>query len=802
MGIRKGCSRRLMAYSAARSRISVTHGRAVGWFLPFVFVLVALLASSASSQILEGQILLPDSLGPLTGKTHVAFDENPAHPRIFIGSENADVLVADALTGERLARIATGRVFSICYSMKHNRLYAFTGSSVVVVDCSSYQIVKELHFMVYVNGLFCNSLSDRLYCTSDPMKVIDCTADSILDSLPVHGAGDCFALDSVRNKLYVGTTSSLVAIDCVTNSVVATNQEVRPVAAICCNPTAGKVYASAGETLFAVSTKTDTVVFRLRVDTLDPQLACDPVHNRVYYTYWSYIIALDCQRDSTIWTQHLPRRANGLAVVPTRDELHVTMYGMGYGNDQILAGASGQYLHDFGFFGAECPPYYCAAANKVFLLWDNVEAACVDCNVDSFCNGVPLRGGVYNNMCADSAHNRLYFCNSYSGNVGIVDCASNKVTSYLSTAFEDPSWLTYDPDNNDLYVCSNDSCIFVYDCGADSLVKKIHTDNPTFSMYWHPTLHKLYAVVVGPDSAHLAMIDPGSNTIVKTAHLWGKPDEAFLVPELNQFWAFYGDMYTAVDCLHDSILIDTVLPSGRDQACYSPPDLRAYAYSDRGLYVINMATGLIMDSVPSPTRWSSTMLYGAARAHKVYWLFHDWDKPDSAFVVDSRSDSIVGKLSLPPSVGYMLSDRSGDYMYFFSDTVAVLDTRTDSVVNRVGLPLYCSSIVKNGATNRLYIVGHSDTIQVVYDSVVLSGVHSVPAGLIQKTRPQTLFRRGQSVRCETRDVLFDASGRRVAVLRPGANDISHLAPGVYFVREEPETSSSRPQAVRKIVIAN
>jgi hypothetical protein len=42
--------------------------------------------------------------------------------------------------------------------------------------------------------------------------------------------------------------------------------------------------------------------------------------------------------------------------------------------------------------------------------------------------------------------------------------------------------------------------------------------------------------------------------------------------------------------------------------------------------------------------------------------------------------------------------------------------------------------------------------------------------------------------------LLSVDGRTVLELKPGANDVRALAPGVYFVREE-------PQAVRKVVIA-
>jgi hypothetical protein len=48
--------------------------------------------------------------------------------------------------------------------------------------------------------------------------------------------------------------------------------------------------------------------------------------------------------------------------------------------------------------------------------------------------------------------------------------------------------------------------------------------------------------------------------------------------------------------------------------------------------------------------------------------------------------------------------------------------------------------------------------------------------------------------------LFDMTGRAVMSLRPGANDVRGLAPGVYFVREEPQASSLKPRAIRKVIL--
>ena len=49
---------------------------------------------------------------------------------------------------------------------------------------------------------------------------------------------------------------------------------------------------------------------------------------------------------------------------------------------------------------------------------------------------------------------------------------------------------------------------------------------------------------------------------------------------------------------------------------------------------------------------------------------------------------------------------------------------------------------------------------------------------------------------------FDMTGRQVMALKPGANDVSRLSPGVYFVREQTQAASLKPQvpAVHRVVI--
>jgi len=49
-------------------------------------------------------------------------------------------------------------------------------------------------------------------------------------------------------------------------------------------------------------------------------------------------------------------------------------------------------------------------------------------------------------------------------------------------------------------------------------------------------------------------------------------------------------------------------------------------------------------------------------------------------------------------------------------------------------------------------------------------------------------------------VLLDVSGRKVTDLVPGVNDVSGLAPGVYFAGTQDQVHRGRGRSVRKVVI--
>jgi DNA-binding beta-propeller fold protein YncE len=806
-----------LAQNTPRSRSSLSHGHLV-WpkVLLCVMALWALLASSASGQVLERTILLPDSLGPLPGATHVVLDESPAHPRMFVGSEDGDVLVVDSRTGARVARVETGPVKDLCYSPVRNRLYVSITNpyGFLVVDCGSYQVTKQLPMPYVTTGLLYNPLLDRIYCATWGMRVIDCATDSIVDSLPMYTKDAIFALDTLRNRLYIGAVDTFRVVDCSADTIVASIYELRGAEAVCFapSPSGGKVYVGVDDTLFALTVNADTIVYRQGF-TSPFTLACDPERGRIYFAQSRNLIALNCANDSIIWTDHVGA-VTGLAAAPAENKVYALLGG----DVRALNGETGQQLQKFEYFDYG-GLHYSALLNRLFLTADgggedNTRA--IDCGADSVTSVIPL--GAYvgyfeGSVCLDSADNKLYFSAGASG-VGVVDCQTNKVTSYICASREPypstPPCLVYNAHGNRLYI-RRDTSLFVVDCRADTVLKVIPVGAFSFDSEWqmelNPDLDKLYVLTSLQTSYRLVVVDCTADTVSQVLELPGwVVTDVFMSPELNQLW-FLHEGYTVIDCVGDSVLVDTNPQLHLRIGSYDPSNRKVYAASDTALFVIDMDTRLPLESLSIPhtdQAWTG-QVYCARQSGKVYWsrqypeYLHEID---SVFAVDTRMDSIVSIFTVPFMSDEVCEDRTGNYVYFASGYLLAVDTHTDSIVSGVRLPIGANFIVRNGATNRIYFVGDQDSVmQVIYDSIIFAGVQARQRIPTQAPCLQTLLSRSTPLRSTTEAVLFDASGRRAAMLRFGPNDVSHLAPGVYFVREGLQTSSRKPEAVRKIVIA-
>jgi len=194
--------------------------------------------------------------------------------------------------------------------------------------------------------------------------------------------------------------------------------------------------------------------------------------------------------------------------------------------------------------------------------------------------------------------------------------------------------------------------------------------------------------------------------------------------------------------------------------------------------------------------------------HKVYWFSNEEHVRATLRVIDTRTNAVATAFNAGYHVSGMCSDHTGDYVYCATvdSAVLVVDTRTDSLVATVLTHAWASTrepLAPNRSTNRIYVAQFSSLdgngIPVIRDSIIMGLEEHAPTALAPHVDP-TFVSRSMPLRVQITSTLYDAFGRRVTVLHDGQNDVSCLAPGVYFVREEPQAASHRLQAARKIII--
>ena len=175
---------------------------------------------------------------------------------------------------------------------------------------------------------------------------------------------------------------------------------------------------------------------------------------------------------------------------------------------------------------------------------------------------------------------------------------------------------------------------------------------------------------------------------------------------------------------------------------------------------------------------------------------------ETVTVIDCSTETPVATIDLtvlPSSLAY---DSVGDRLYCLStrdNYVAVVDCQRDTMVKllRVGLRPVAAACAFN--FRRMYVANrYGSSLSVIRDSVQ-SGIET-PDDLPAMLEPAaTVVRRvlflPEATSPKLQAVgLLEVSGRKVLDLHPGANDVSGLAPGVYFIRED------QTRAVRKVVV--
>jgi YVTN family beta-propeller protein len=244
-----------------------------------------------------------------------------------------------------------------------------------------------------------------------------------------------------------------------------------------------------------------------------------------------------------------------------------------------------------------------------------------------------------------------------------------------------------------------------------------------------------------------------------------------------------------IDGASDAVIATVATGGGAGFLCYNLQNNRVYCsnYDSANVSVIDGASDTVIATVLAGNG-ASVLCYNPQN-NKVYCANYDGA---NVTVIDGAADTVIATVPTGSTPTFLCYNATNNKVYcanYDSSNVTVIDGATNGIVTTItvgGGPL---CLTWNPAQNRVYVANEYDsTISVIRDSIP-SGVEEMPNAEVRAAKPVPTIARGVLFLAEARSrkpqaaSLLDISGRKVLDLKPGANDVRALAPGVYFIRE-------------------
>jgi YVTN family beta-propeller protein len=215
---------------------------------------------------------------------------NPQNNKLYGGRDDPDVTVMDCEGDSVLAAVpAWGSPLAFCYNPHNNKAYyaAHFGDHVGVIDGATDSLLAEVLLAPGSDprAVCYDPTDNKVYCSArngDKVIVIDGDSDSIAAEVNVgHTHALCYCQQG--NKVYVTLNfGGVAAIDCVTDSVVATIPSQQGSEVILFNAKSNKVFCAGLSEVAVIDAAADTVLRTIEVGGFPIDLCYSPVHNRVY----------------------------------------------------------------------------------------------------------------------------------------------------------------------------------------------------------------------------------------------------------------------------------------------------------------------------------------------------------------------------------------------------------------------------------------------------------------------------------------------------------------------------------------
>ncbi|MEO0080989.1 MAG: YncE family protein [candidate division WOR-3 bacterium] len=290
---------------------------------------VCVLSSSvASAQWLETTIPFTEAHWP----SHVAY--SPASNRVYTGGDDDSTYVIDGATNLVVARLHVGEICEgFFYHPGADKLYRLNRfEQLDVIACPLDSVVKRIRLPAsYTAGMCYNTAGDKLYCTSkhtSEVIVVDCSSDEVVKQIPVGDSPEILCYNPTRNKAYVSHSDASIAVVCGAGDTVLGNIYFsNRASALCYNSVNDKVYCAAERgNLLVISGTDDTVVASLPVPAYT--LCYDAASNKVYAGGRQRVAIIDAAADTVL--SSVPVYGTSLLYNPMNNKVYCATWSYGW----------------------------------------------------------------------------------------------------------------------------------------------------------------------------------------------------------------------------------------------------------------------------------------------------------------------------------------------------------------------------------------------------------------------------------------------------------------------------------------
>jgi DNA-binding beta-propeller fold protein YncE len=393
-------------------------------------------------------------------------------------------------------------------------------------------------------------------------------------------------------------------------------------------------------------------------------------------------------------------------------------------------------------------------------------------------------------LCADSSGGKLYCLSEWPYMVVVIDPTTNRARRSIPIAYY-PEAMCLNTTDHKMYVASKDhelGALEVLDGVGDSMLASVNVEGTPTLLAYNSSDDILYAA--DRSSYWIQAVSGKTDSVFDYLQVFEYPVRLAYSDSQHKLYSLGGDSTISVLKPDLSEVICRVrVPEDLSLLTSNPSGTRLYCGNDEltCVYVIDCEQDRLACAVPivaPPVSFCydsrNDMLYCASRSGDVS-------------VIDCAKNSLVG--TIPVLAQSIYADSATNAVYCLSDPdLTVVDGQTRAVMRTFRAGGWPVGVASTSSWPYVYVADMENSC--------LSLIHkaSGPAEMAVQAAPdaQATVVRGSLDWAGTLAVMYDKCGRRVADVHRGANDVSGLQPGVYFIRQNGVRSGTY---ARKVVVA-